>query len=106
MISGKAQQVGNPERGGAEDIALRGNAVAVAADHLHDGIDAFFAQNLAGSHAAHAHDAGLVVGYVAGIDIALQNFGLFAHHFGLGAARRPRLGGYGEFAGFKYGLQI
>ncbi len=100
MIPGQAEQVGDSEGSGAQYIALRGDSVAVAADHLHHRIEAFFEQYLAGCQAAHAHHTGLIIRHVAGIDVAFQDFRFFAHHFGSGATRRPGLGGDGEISGF------
>ena len=42
----------DPERQGADEVALQRDAVAVAAGHLHDRLDAGLKQVVAGHHAA------------------------------------------------------
>ena len=65
-----------PSTDGAEDVGLHGQPVTVAAGHLHDGLEAVLLGLVAGGHGADAHDGGLVVGDVDGVDVALEDLGL------------------------------
>ena len=98
VVAGEAEDVPDAQDGGAEDVGLHGEAVPVAAGHLHDGLEAVLLGLMAGDHRADAHHGGLVVGDVDGVDVALEQVGLAGDDAAIGALRRSTLAGDGERA--------
>ena len=77
MVAGQAEDVVDPQCRRAQDVALNGDPVAVAAYHLPDGIKSHFLENQAGGEGAHPHDGGLIVGDVYGIHHAFEQLPFF-----------------------------
>ncbi len=72
MIAGQEQHVGDAERGGAEQIGLQRQAVAIAALQLHHRLDVFFEREHAAGQTREPHHRALIVGDVGGVDPVVQ----------------------------------
>ena len=101
VVAGQAQQVADAQGIGAQQVALDGDAVAVAAGHLDGGLDAQSQQHGRDGDGGHAHHGGLVVGDVDRVDDALQELGLVLDHSAVGALRWAQLAGGGKVAGLE-----
>jgi len=99
MVARQAEQVAHAERAGAEYVGLDRQTVAVAAGHLHDGLQARLYQERASRHAAQPHDGRLVVRHVHGIALAAQQTDLAPNHLDVRALWRAHLGRNGKGAG-------
>ena len=64
IVAGEHQDVADAERCGAEDVALQREAVAVAAGHLEDRLDAVLNQEVRGGEAGQVHLGARAVGDV------------------------------------------
>ena len=64
VVAGQAQDVLDAQGGGAQQVGLQGQTVAVAAGGLVDGGQTGLLHQGAGGQSGGAHDAGLVVGDV------------------------------------------
>ena len=80
MVAGEAEDVVDSEGRCTQDIALDGDAIPVAGNHLENGFQPHLLDADAGSQAAHSHHSGLVVGHVDGVDIISDGFCLRIHH--------------------------
>jgi hypothetical protein len=92
MVAGQAQDVANAERGGPQEIALQGEAIAVAHHHLQHGLRAGLLEQETAGEARHAHDGGLIVGHVDGVARRCQQRSLSCagRPADIPWARRPR----------------
>jgi len=106
LIAGQAEHVAHPQRRGPEQVGLQGDAVAVAHHHLQQGVDPHLLEQHAAGDRAHPHHRGLVVGDVAGVDVALDIGRLLPHDLRIGAAGRTAFGRHGEMAGGEDLFQI
>jgi len=89
VIAGQAEHVAHPQRRGPEQVGLQGDAVAVAHHHLQQGLDPHLLEQHAAGDRAHPHHRGLVVGDVAGVDVALDIGRLLPHDLRIGARGGP-----------------
>ena len=71
-ISGKAQNLPDPEGGHSDDVRLEGQAVPVPQRELNNRIDPDGLEMEAHGEGAHPHHGSLVVGDVHGVDPALE----------------------------------
>ena len=92
VVAGEAENVVNAQHGGAQQVGLQRNAVAVAAGQLENGVQARILQHLAGGKAAQTHDGGLVVGYVDEVDAGEVLLSLFDHAVDVDSLGRTNLG--------------
>jgi hypothetical protein len=106
VIAGQAEQVANSQGRSTQDVGLHGQPVAVPADHLVVGLQAFFDGEQRGGPAGHSDHGGLVIGNIDGIHIADQGFGFFANRRHVGSAGRSQLSGEGKMTGTQYFFQI
>ena len=91
MVAGEAEHVIEPEGRCAEEIALQGDPVPVAADHLHDRVEAHLLEKDRGAYARHPDHARLVVRDVDAVHIPLQIGALLPHHLRVRAPGRAAL---------------
>jgi len=97
MVAGETENILDAHGRGAEQIALDGDAVTVAAGHLHDRFHPLLQQDPARGNARETDDGGLVVGDVDGVDHPPEAARFFADHRIVTALRRPQLGADDEF---------
>ncbi len=93
VIAGEAKQVLEPQGGGAEDIGLHADPVAVPAGHLDHRLHPFRHDDGTGGDARHANDGGLTVGDVDRVHLALENVRLLPDHAGIARFRRSQFTG-------------
>jgi hypothetical protein len=98
MIAGHHQDVRNAERGGAEQVGLQRDAVAVPAGHLHDRLKPGGQRGQAARPAGQPHAGALVVSDVGGVDPVPQQRGRRRDRRGTRSARRTDLGRHRETA--------
>jgi hypothetical protein len=106
VIAGQAQHVLDAVRSRTEDVALDGQTVAIAASDLDYRLHTLVQHDEACADAAHAHDGGLVIGDVGGIDVALQQGRLPAHLIRIETLGRTDLAGHDEMPGGERTLQV
>ncbi len=104
-VAGEAEHVADAKRGGAEDRALDGDAVIVAAGDLQHRRIADAGQDGADGDARHVAMRPRAVGGVDAVDPALIGLGGLADFIGVGRVRRAELGGHGEFAAPEHALE-
>jgi hypothetical protein len=102
VVAGQAQDVVDVEGGSTEDVALQGDAIAVADDHLQHRLQPHQFQADAGRQAAEAADRGLVVGDVDGVHVVLDQLGLVDDVRRVAAPRRAALGRHGQVTGAQH----
>ena len=90
-VAGEAQQVAHAHRGAAEDVALDGDAVPVAAGDLHDRRIADARQQRAHGEARHVAVGAAAVGGVDGIDVAVEDARAPVDLFRIGRVGRREL---------------
>ena len=95
-VAGQAQHVAYAHGGAAQDVALNGDAVFVAAGDLHDGRVADARQQRTHRDARHVAIGAAAVGSVDCIDIAVEHACALVDIFWIGGVRRRKLGGHGE----------
>ena len=99
IITAQQQQVAHPERGGAHQLALERDAVAVAAGELEDRLDPGADQQRRRRKGAHMGAGAGAVGDVDGVRKAAQRQRLGDEIIGIAGHRRHHLGGDDETAG-------
>ncbi|MCY1544156.1 hypothetical protein D9M68_800160 [compost metagenome] len=104
-VAGQTEDVGGAHRGAAEDLALDGDAVTVAAGDLHDGGVADPGQQRTDADAGHVAVGPRTVGGIDGIDVAVEDRRALEHLARIGGVRRIDFRGDGEFAGTQHPLQ-
>ena len=92
VVAGEAENVVNAQHGGAQQVGLQRNAVAVAAGQLENGVQCGVLQHLAGGKRAKAHDGGLVVGNVDKMHIGKVLFRFLYHAVNMNSFGRADLG--------------
>ncbi len=104
-VARQAQHVADAHGGAAQNIALNGDAVLVAAGDLHDGRVADARQQGADGQARHVAIRAAAVGGVDRIDVAVEHARPFVHILRIGRIRRRKLGGDGEAARAQHALE-
>ncbi len=99
VVAREAEHVVHAQRGCAQDVALDGDAVAVAAADLQDGFIAGAGQQRAAAQTAHVAVGAGTVGGVDGVAYLREHQRVAVDVFGVGAVGRVELGGDGEAAG-------
>ena len=102
VVTGQAEDVVYIKGSGPENIALQGNSVPVAGDHLQYRLYSHEFQMDTGSQAAEAGNRGLVVRYINRIHIILEQLTLFFDDLGVAASRWAAFGGYSQMTGCQY----
>ncbi|OPZ70976.1 MAG: hypothetical protein BWY83_01376 [bacterium ADurb.Bin478] len=100
IVAGHAKQIVQAESGGAEQIALHGQAVAVTAGHLHDRFHPFVQQDFGRRDARQPGDGRLIVGDVDRIHQPLEIARFFADHIAVAALRWADLAAQNQLFGF------
>ncbi len=93
MITSEAEQVADPERMGAEGVALHRDSVTIATHHLHDRLESLLDEDSTGRHRRHTHDGCLIVGHVDGVDGTSKKPCLLSNDFGVGTPGRTAFTG-------------
>src|SRR4030042_2313710 len=106
MVTGETEKVANTYSYSPQYIPLKCQPVPVSDDHLHYRFHAYLFQERTSSHARHAHDSRLIVGYVDSIAAVTKHLPFSLHHCSTGALGRARLGSDSKLPTFKYFLQI
>ena len=101
VVAGQAQNVVDAQHGGAQQVGLQRDAVAVAAGQLEDGGKPRVLQHLAGGQTAQPHDGGLVIGHVDVVDAGEVFLRLLHQTVDVDALGRADLGGNDEFTVMK-----
>ena len=104
MIAGEADDILDAERGRAEQVALHGDTVPVAGNHLHDRLHSHLNNKGTRSDTGHAHDGRLVVRDVDRVDITAQEVHLALYYTHVIVLGRPQLGGDGKMSIHEYFL--
>ena len=104
-VAGEAQHVAHAHRGAAQDVALDGDAVLVAAGDLHDGRIAHAREQRADREARHVAVGAAAVGGVDRIDVAVEHPRALVDILGIRRIRRRELGGDREAAGPQHALE-
>ena len=104
-VAGEAQHVAHAHRGAAQDVALDGDAVLVAAGDLHDRRVADAREQRADGEARHVAVGAAAVGGVDGIDIAVEDARAPVDVLGIGGIRRRQLRGHRELPGAQHALE-
>ena len=98
VVAGEANEIVDAVGRRAENVGLHGDAVAVPADHLHDGVHALVLDDQGRGERRHADHRGLVVGDVHAVHESLEQPGFLSHDFRIRASRRPALTGDGKMS--------
>jgi hypothetical protein len=98
VVSGKAQNIPDPEGIGAEKVALEGNPVPVPSHHLEDRFMAESLQNSASGYRRHSDYGSLIVGNIDRVNAIEKIFSFFFEHCYVGAFRRAAFGGDGKMS--------
>ena len=98
VIAAHEQEVGKAERGGAEQIGLQRDAIAIAPGDLDDRFDAGIADQQGGGDRGHRGNAAIAVGDVDGVDAPLEHAGAPLYDLAGRALGRVELGGHHELA--------
>jgi hypothetical protein len=93
VVSGKAQNIPDPEGIGAEKVALEGNPVSVPSYHLEDRFMAEPLQNGACGYGRHSDNGGLIVSNIDRVNAIKKIFSLFFEHSYVGAFGRSAFRG-------------
>ena len=101
VIAGEAQDARDPQERRRKQVRLQGQAVAVAAGHLEDGVAAPGDDLVADGERAQAHDRALVVGDVEAVDLVLEEIDVVEHRADVGALGRADLAGDDEPAALR-----
>ena len=99
VVAGEAQQVAHAAGGGAHQLALQRDAVAVAAGELEDRLDAFAREHRRRDRRRQMRARAGAVGDVDGVGETAQRQGLAQEIIGIARDRRRDLGGDDELAG-------
>jgi hypothetical protein len=81
MISGQTEDIIDIKRRSPQDIALYGDPVSVPDNHLQNRFEPHQLEMDAGSEATEPRHGSLIVGYIDGIHIVFNHFGLFSNRF-------------------------
>ena len=101
IVAAQHQEAGQAQRQRSKQIGLQGQAVPVAAGHLHDRLDAAGLEDLRGGD---RRQRGLRAGAVGDVHrrrLAAQGQGTLQQCFGIGGDRRRHLCGDDELAGLE-----
>ena len=98
MVAGKAEHIPDPMGIDPKNIALYGQAVAIATDHLKIGLQTLLQQDKGGGPAGHAHHCGLIIRNIHRVHTSFQVSGLFFEMFNIGALRRSAFTGKSEMS--------
>ncbi len=104
-VAGQAQHVAHAHRGAAENIALNGDAILVAAGDLHDGCVTDACQQRAHRDTRHMAIGAAAVGGIDGIDVAVEHPRALVHIVRIRGIRRRKLGGDCKAAGAQHALE-
>ena len=104
-VARQAQHVADTHGGAAQDVALNGDAVLVAAGDLHHRRVTDTRQQGADRHARHVDVGTTAVGGVDGIDVAVEQPRAAINLFGIRTVGRCQFGSDSEATGAQYALQ-
>lgn len=93
VVAGEAKHLVDPKRRGGEQLALQGEAIAVAADHLQHGGEPGLLELDAADEGGGPHHGRLDIGDVDGMGAAAVVLGLLDHVLEMAALRRRHLSG-------------
>jgi hypothetical protein len=92
MVTGEAEDVADTQSYRTQHIALNGYPVSVAADYLHNRLNALLLQKHTASEAGHADDGSLIIGYIDCIATATKQVSLPLYYLGVSSLGRTCLG--------------
>ena len=98
VVARQAKDVAYAEGRRSEQVALQGQAVAVADHHLQHRLDSRLLEQNASGKARHPHHGDLVVGDVHGVAGVLEEFAFLDHDLRRAPPGRSGFGGDGELA--------
>ena len=92
VVAGEAEDVVDPQHGGAEQVGFQSNTVPIAAGQLENGVQSGILQHLAGGEGTEAHDGGLVVSNVDKMDAGEVLLRFLYHAVNMNSFGRADLG--------------
>jgi hypothetical protein len=98
VVAGQAEHILHPHCRRAQNIALNGNAIAVAATYLQDSFIAGPSQQSTAAHTAHMAVGPGTIGGINGVTHFGQHQGIFVNIVGIGAIRGVKFGRNGKTA--------
>ena len=106
VVARQAEHVPDAVGGGAQQVGLHREPIAVAAGDLDDRFQTRAFQQDGAADAAHAHDRGLVVGDVGRVEAFLDDRASLADDLRVVTLRRLEFAGYREVARRQNALEI
>src|SRR5439155_24505707 len=106
VVAAQRENVAYAEGGGAEELRLQRNAVAVATGDLQDGLDTASHQEVRRRKAGHVGPRTRAVGHIDRGDEPAQRERVIDEFGGIGGHRRGKLGGNDETSVLQMPLQL